>query len=81
MPYPEYILTERLGEERIILNLQNEEYLSLNESATLIWEGATQGLSVEQIAAGLSSKFDVDEQEIKNDVVVFLEKLTKLKLI
>ena len=75
MAQPKHILSERLGNERIVLDLARQEYLSLNPTGTVIWEGLDAGRSLAQIAQDVCDQFEADFDDVMNDVATFAEEL------
>ncbi len=56
------------------------EMFTLNESGSFIWEQLTEVSSLETIVASLVKEFEVDVETAEQDVVSFLEKLSKYVL-
>ena len=75
MAQPKHILSERLGDERILLDLKQQEYLSLNLSGALIWEGLEAGHSTGQIAQAVCAEFDADLLQVTVDIENFASEL------
>lgn len=58
--------------EIIAVDLQTAEYLSLNDSATMLWHALAQGSTREQMVALLQSAYGVNKVTAVADVDVFL---------
>lgn len=56
----EVLVTQRLGDEYLIVDLELDEVHVVNESAAVIWEGVRDGLDAVQIEARLRERYDFD---------------------
>lgn len=50
------VINETLDNETIIINLETGVYYSLNPMATLVWKGLAAGVSINTIAAEMTTK-------------------------
>ncbi len=70
--------TRELGKELVIVDKENNQVHSLNETATMIWHLCDGKMSKEDMAGRLREKFHVDRKTAESDVekvlVDFLEK-------
>ncbi len=55
--------------------------ITLNATGRCLWELLAQDRSVEELAAALLEKFEVDIQSARTDVQVFLEEITRIGLL
>lgn len=60
--------TRRFDEELVILDLEHGEYLALDAIGTMLWEGLTEGKSIEELAADVASQYDVSLARAKADL-------------
>jgi coenzyme PQQ biosynthesis protein PqqD len=60
-------------EESVLLNVQSEEYYSLNEVGTRTWELIDGHRSVEEIAATLAEEYEAPLADIEADVRALLQ--------
>lgn len=58
----ERILFSQLGEEAVIFDKKNNEYVTLNETMFKIFESISHGNSLETIKESLINEFEVDEE-------------------
>jgi hypothetical protein len=58
-PYEHVIFTDLDGLEGVLVDLNTRKYYQLNETASVIWRGVEQQLSVSDIAKGLTEHYDV----------------------
>jgi Coenzyme PQQ synthesis protein D (PqqD) len=75
------VLTARLAEEAVLLDLASKDYYRLNETAAAIWSGLERGLTPDGIEAELCAAFDVDPAEAAARVSEFLAELSDRGLI
>lgn len=80
MKAPEHILSEQVGDERIVLDLQREEYLSLNPTATVVWNVLQAGMSADQAVERVVEEFDCERAEASADVAQFIQEILQLGL-
>ncbi|MFC3809209.1 PqqD family protein [Lacihabitans lacunae] len=58
----ERILFSQLGDEAVIFDKKNNEYVTLNETMFKIFESISNGNSLETIKESLLNEFEVDEE-------------------
>jgi flagellar motor component MotA len=68
-------------DESVLLHLESQQYYSLNETGSRIWQLLTQGHSPDAIAAILTEEWDVAQTEARRAVRSFLETLHEEELI
>ena len=61
--------------ELVILDFSGGRYFSLDEVGTRIWRGLVEGATPREIAAALTSEFDVDEARAFADVTSLVDEL------
>jgi SAM-dependent methyltransferase len=75
------VLSQRLGEELILLNLRAGTYHVLNETGTRVWEALQRGHSFADIAAAIANDYDVSLDRATRDVAAVLGSLAEARLI
>lgn len=55
--------------------------ITLNETGAFIWNGITEGLDENQIAAKLSEEYDTDYNTALSDVKTFISKMKEVNVI
>ncbi|MFS0861469.1 lasso peptide biosynthesis PqqD family chaperone [Fredinandcohnia sp. 179-A 10B2 NHS] len=70
-----------MGGEKVMLSVTRGKYFNLGEIGGEIWDLMSQPLSVQEIVTQLVTSFDVDSKECEEQVVDFLESLSKEGLI
>jgi hypothetical protein len=58
----ERILFSQLGDEAVIFDKKNNEYVTLNETMFKIFESISNGNSLETIKESLLNEFEVDKE-------------------
>jgi hypothetical protein len=61
----------------VILDVEHNRLVTLNTTASVIWERLGQGHSIDVIAEELSMATDTDPLVVKDDVRAFVDQLTK----
>lgn len=64
----------------VLLN-GSDEYIVLNETASIVWDAIIEGLSVEQMCRKLQHKYDVPAKTAKSDVEEILKQLSSEHII
>lgn len=53
------VVTDFDGGEGILVDLNTKKYYQLNETAMIVWKGLEQGKSTNEIAADITSSYEV----------------------
>jgi hypothetical protein len=72
---------QKLDEETIVLDPSRREVHLLNETAARIWELLASPQSLDDLAAVLGDEYDVDDTELRAEVVSCVEGLTSKGLL
>lgn len=75
------IVSKKLENEEILLDLKSGTYFGLNETASFIFDLLKKGQNSESIVTDLSEKFDIDDITAKQDVMLFLRELKSNSLV
>ena len=59
MPGKHVVVTDFDGGEGILVDLNTKKYYQLNETAMLVWKGLEQGKTMGEIAADITSNYEV----------------------
>lgn len=65
---PEHVLMRRIGDEMVMLNLDSEGYYGLNEVGARLMQLVETGATLEQIIEQLSCEFEVEREQLEQDV-------------
>lgn len=78
---PDGVLVSRLQEESVILNLDSERYFGLDDVGTRVLSVLTSADSIEAAHATLLEEYDVDGQELRQDLLALVESLLQQGII
>jgi len=68
-------------DESVLLHLERQQYYSLNETGSHIWQLLTQGHDAEAIVDTMTEEWTVSFDEARRTVRVFLEELREEGLV
>jgi len=71
------VVTRRLDDELVLLNLESENYFGLDEVGTRMWEVVTSSPNVEDAFEQLLSEYDVDAERLRDDLEQLLSRLVE----
>ena len=77
----EGLALEFTDDELILLDKKSGQVHQLNSTATLVWRGLDERLSLEDIAAKLADMFQVELKATRNDVAKIIRQLQELSLL
>jgi coenzyme PQQ synthesis protein D (PqqD) len=66
-------LANSLGEEMVMMNMENGDFISMNKVGADIWNLSRQPLSVNELIQQLLKLYDISEPECIFETVQFLE--------
>lgn len=69
------VLAQDLAGESVLLNLQTEEYFGLDDVGTRIWQALTEKESVQTAIDALQAEYDVEPEQLRQDVENIIEEL------
>jgi hypothetical protein len=75
------VITETIGDEMILLDLNGERYLSVDRVGQQVWTLLGGGASVNGVVEALESTYHVDVSVLRSDVDSFIAKLLDLGLV
>jgi len=65
----------------VLLNLETLCYYKLNKTGAAAWRQIETGSSLDEIAAGLSERFQVERDAAQIDARAFVEHLARFKMV
>ena len=68
MRVPERVLMRRVGDEQVLLNLEDETYYGLNPVGSRLIELAKDGMTLENIIDMLHGEFEVERGQLEIDI-------------
>jgi hypothetical protein len=69
------VLVQDLAGESVLLNLQTEQYFGLDDVGTRIWQALTERESVGKAIDALGAEYDVEPEQLQQDVENLIEDL------
>ena len=75
------VISSKLEDEQVILDIEKGKYFSLNPVATGIWELLEQSLSLDALCKILIEKYDVDPEKCGVETAEHLQEMIKLGLV
>jgi hypothetical protein len=82
LPRPhEDVVSERVGEDLVLVHLGTNEIFALNTTGARFWELMAQGESREQIESRLLDEYDVGPAELAREIDQLLSELTRQQMV
>lgn len=81
MKISEHVRTTITQDGAVLMNIKGGSMLTLNPTASIIWQQLNDGHTPTQIAAQLASEFGISQEQASADVNEFLEQLEAQHLI
>ena len=78
---PDDVLERGIGNESILLNLNNENYYGLDEMGRHFWVTLEASASIQDAYDKLLIEYDVDEDTLRADLIEFVGALVEQGLI
>ncbi|SEC07736.1 Coenzyme PQQ synthesis protein D (PqqD) [Paenibacillus sp. GP183] len=70
-----------MGGEKVMLSVHNGKYYNLGKIGGRIWELMESPIQVAQVVTTLMSEYEVDQSECEEQVISFIERLSREGLI
>ena len=74
-------LFSNLGGETVILNLATNEYYSLDEISTFIWEKLESTPTTDEVVEHVMNEYEVSKEQCEQDVTLLFSELVAIELI
>ncbi|MED3869231.1 lasso peptide biosynthesis PqqD family chaperone [Priestia megaterium] len=85
---PKHIVTQSggnivsdMGNEKVMLNIENGKYYNLGEIGGDIWESISKPTQVNELVNHIVKKYDVQTDKCEEEVISFLENMYQENLI
>lgn len=75
------VLFRELEGELVLLDTRSANYYSLNQTGTRVWHLLSSRTTIGDICEGLSSAYQLAEEELMADLIPFLQELQDVGLI
>jgi len=69
------MLTSNIGEEIVMMSIDNSAYYGLDPIGSNIWEMLAEPIRVSDLCAQLMQRYEVNEQDCQRDVLNFLNQM------
>ena len=73
-------IKSRIKKDYFLLNLENDNYIKLNESASYIWDILEEGKTNAELIESINLKFDLEKKDYE-DIELFISKCETLEII
>jgi len=80
-PGKHVVVTDFDGGEGILVDLNTKKYYQLNETAMIVWKGLEKGRSTDEIAADITSSFEVGLDKAQVSVERIVDNFQTYKLL
>lgn len=77
----EDVIWRRMGDESVLLSVKSENYYSLDEVGTRIWELLDGQSTAREIAIKISEEYDVLPEEAEADIAALIQELRQQELL
>jgi hypothetical protein len=75
------VRSAQVGDERVLLHLDAGHYFSLNATAGWVWDRLVQPQTLEELAEGLTSTFEIDLATAREDLAALVRELLGERLV
>ncbi|MEB3826594.1 PqqD family protein [Phormidium sp. CCY1219] len=69
------VIAQDLAGESVLLDLQTEQYFGLDDVGTRIWQTLTEKDSIQSAIAALLEEYDVEPEQLRQDVENLIQEL------
>ncbi|MFG6149931.1 lasso peptide biosynthesis PqqD family chaperone [Halobacillus sp. B23F22_1] len=70
-----------MGNEKVMLSIENGKYYNLGEMGGVIWELIESPVAIEEVVDSLLAQYEVERTECEGQVTAFINKLDEEGLI
>jgi len=81
MPGKHVVVTDFDGGEGILVDLTTKKYYQLNETAMIVWKGLEKGKTTGEIAADITSSYEVTPDKAQLSVERIVDNFQTYKLL
>jgi len=81
MPGKHVVATDFDGGEGILVDLNTKKYYQLNETAMIVWRGLEKGKTASEIAADITSNYEVALDKARGSVERIVDNFQSYKLV
>ena len=74
-------LISRIGEEVVLMDIHNGQYIGLNAIGSAIWEKLEQPVPIHQVVHALTEEYSVSMQLCEHETLLFLQKMMQHQML
>ncbi|MEO8884662.1 MAG: PqqD family protein [Mucilaginibacter sp.] len=74
-------LASALGEEIVMMNTDNGDYIGVNSVGSDIWNLLAEPMRIDELLAKIDEIYDVDAAQLKTELDEFVQRMLKLDMI
>ena len=78
---PEDVMISRVEDEIVLLNLESEQYFALDDIGARVWELLSEYGSTDIVIEQITTEYDVEPDEFRDDLTKLLSDLTNAGLV
>lgn len=75
------ILASDLDGEKVMMSIQQGEYYGLGKTGTFIWDHIEEPITIKELVALITAKYNVSNEQCFNDIKPFIADLIEKQLI
>ena len=79
--FAETVFAQEVDGEMVLLDMESENYFGLDEVGTSIWQAMQDNAELSEVFKSLLAQYDVGEEMLEQDLMVFVEKLQESGLV
>lgn len=77
----EGLLISELGNEVVMMDIENGNYIGLNETGKVIWNMLEEPMMVQDIIDELTKKYEINKEQCSSDTLEYLNKMKEQKIL
>lgn len=75
------LLVSELGKEVVMMDIENGNYIGLNETGKAIWDMIEEPVKVEDLIQNLLQQYDINKEQCSADTLEYLNKMQEQKIL
>lgn len=79
--FSDTVFAQEVDGEMVLLDMTSENYFGLDEVGTSIWQAMQENAALQSVLNTLLEQYDVEEEVLKNDLIIFAERLQESGLV
>ena len=79
--FSDTVFAQEVDGETVLLDMDSENYFGLDEVGTVIWQAMQEHTNLKDVLAVLLEQYDVKEDILERDLLVFTDSLEKSGLV